>query len=495
MKNMYAKYLSGIINEEQFYEIQERILNESYDTSKIRLNFGKHSGKTLEEIEREDPSYLRFIHAKNDPKSDQFGTGGYIQPHFIKNAINHHIKKSEIENDINKKIFIAKVKKSFTTQNFMEKNLQKKEGESEQKTDVYVHNSTRSKNIKQTIKFEKDDIVLIAKNSLVIENSGYECEKCATEYGGTTKFKLPENRKCQRTLYTAEEMRAGQQGRICKGNLLHKGYEFHFLGFGDYQYLRKNEELKKSNGFTILKLEDGYSKTALITDDIAKENLETLKVPGTQKQVFGYSTIQTIALANKYGLIDIDNHKDNKTLYKFANSEDNENNPVGSFDMTHGVHHIDKAHIVSMPYKDQEFAISRKYLNNYSISRQITQEWHIAFDLYAALHGTSRISHSKEVIRRKKNPRDPRPWEAETEYNSATGPIYYNFTHEINKQSIDPEIETKIANLDKSKQEVQKFIQLSKICSYIKENGGPDATQRSNAVLNNAFEEITREKP
>jgi hypothetical protein len=49
MKNMYAKYLSGIINEEQFYEIQERILNESYDTSKIRLNFGKHSGKTLEE--------------------------------------------------------------------------------------------------------------------------------------------------------------------------------------------------------------------------------------------------------------------------------------------------------------------------------------------------------------------------------------------------------------------------------------------------------------
>jgi hypothetical protein len=140
-------------------------------------------------------------------------------------------------------------------------------------------------------------------------------------------------------------------------------------------------------------------------------------------------------------------------------------------------------------------AISRKYLNNYSIDRQITQEWHIALDLYAALHGNSRINHSREVIRRKKNPRDPSPWEAERDYNSAMKPIYYNFNNEINNRSIDPEIETKIANLDKSKPEVQKFIRLSKICSYIKENGGPDATQRSNAVLNKALEEITKEQP
>jgi hypothetical protein len=445
MKNMYAKYLSGIINEEQFYEIQEKILNESYDTSKIRLNFGKHSGKTLEEIEREDPSYLRFIHAKNDPKSDQFG-GDYIQPHFIKNAINHHIKKSEMENDIHNKIFIAKVKKSFTTQNFMEKNLQKKEGKSEEKTDVFAHHSTSELNIKKTIKFEKDDVVIIKKNSLVKIDIGYKCEKCATIYNRYGEFDidspLPENRKCTKTSYDDQ----AREPRICKGNLLFS-YEFKFLGFENF--LLKHEESKKSNGFAILKLGDPYSKIALITDEIAQENLETIKVPGTQKQVFGYSIIQTMALANKYGLIDIDNHKDNKTLYKFVYSTNKETNSMPDYEMTHGVHHIDKAHIVSMPYKDPEFAISRKYLNNYSIDRQITQEWHIALDLYAALHGTSRISHSIEVIRRKKNPRDPRPWEAERDYNSAMEPIYYNLNNEINNRSIDPEIETKIANLDK----------------------------------------------
>jgi hypothetical protein len=490
MKNIYAKYLSGIINEEQFYEIQERILNESYDTSKIRLNFGKHSGKTLEEIEREDPSYLRFIHAKNDPKSDQF-EGGYIQPHFIKNAINHHIKKSEMENGIHNKIFIAKVKKSFTTQNFMEKNLQKKEGKSEEKTDVFAHHSTSELNIKKTIKFEKDDVVIIKKNSLVKIDIGYKCEKCKKEFGIDSEygyFKVPENRKCTRTYDDT-----GSGGRICKGNILHEGYGFRFLGFSDDQFLLKHEESKKSNGFAILKLGDPHSKIALITDEIAQENLETIKVPGTQKQVFGYSIIQTMAFANKYGLIDIDNHKDNKTLYKFDTTH--EDNSIPHYEMTHGVHHIDKSHIVSMPYKDPEFAISRKYLNNYSIDRQITQEWHIALDLYAALHGNSRINHSREVIRRKKNPRDPSPWEAERDYNSAMKPIYYNFNNEINNRSIDPEIETKIANLDKSKPEVQKFIRLSKICSYIKENGGPDAAQRSNAVINKALEEITKEQP
>jgi len=511
MKKKYIQYLSGVLSESQYYEAMESLC-ESFDTGNIKMQIGKHKGKTFDEIDRDDPRYLPWL-SKAESKY-------YGHNRFYGKMINHHVNKKEIEGDLHNKVFIARVKNNFTAPNTIEKSLKVLENEPEKTikigydaygaylTGTSMGTATHVRNEVQTKKenFSEGEIVLVCMAEILKFHQGWYCSKHQHDYdnsyggAGHNPKEVPADKKCNSLVYkNLDDYRNNRLDKMqkCGNNLTEVGYSYRLIGVDDHMNhpiwaSNRVYEFIKTNYFLIYKLSEFkggelHPDHYVLNKEEAVRNLETLKIPGTDQKIMGYSSIQTLALANKYDAINLDDHKHESGTpnnpdfpYTFRK---NEAIPYGDA-IKNGIDNH-KKHIVSLPYKDQNFSLMRRMANVYHLGRQIQIEKAIAFDIFCAIsYGFSKINH----LRRK--------YASEEERNQTEVTLRTTFNNKIKNMSMPEELESKLTGEagDKLRASLDfdNLVYLCKLCVYIRENGGMDAGVRSDKVMSNAISELLR---
>lgn len=235
-----------------------------------------------------------------------------------------------------------------------------------------------------------------------------------------------------------------------------------------------------------------FKRRFYVTEAEAREYLETVKVPGTGKQLsvykdYPYDEDEILAIANKHDIVDHDNH-----TYKYELDE--KGNRIKQDWSDNKRDNLYTAHVSVVPYKDPDFATKLKSLDD-----QLRLERRIALDIFSALFGFSNMQamqlvdgHNSKV----------HPWYPE---NKISLKQLYNwnvvenlFNLKMNSMNLDRKMVEYIEDYF-SDENIEKMKELAKYCKFIQENGGSKTGKRvhnvwANAVMSYTDKEKLRKK-